>query len=122
MSNYHQSTVINMYANVHIGVTIQKLHQLSDDRITREMLYLTTHSTHVILRLYGVGHMVKDHADSERGNPLPPHGLLFPINSIPQTGYHILCYTSRGALAGTKSVTESHMVQRIKEEGRKCFI
>ena len=44
------------------------------------------------LRLYGVRHMVKDHSDSERGNPLPPHGLLFPINSkgsfictIPQT-------------------------------------
>ena len=29
----------------------------------------------------GVGHMVKDHSDSEKGNPLPPHGLLFPINS-----------------------------------------
>ena len=29
------------------------------------------------LRLYGVGHMVKDHSDSERGNPLPPYGLLF---------------------------------------------
>ena len=28
------------------------------------------------LRLYGVRHMVKDHLDSERGNPLPPHGLL----------------------------------------------
>ena len=23
--------------------------------------------------------MVKDHSDSERGNPLPPHGLLFSI-------------------------------------------
>ena len=45
------------------------------------MLYLTTHSTHFILRLYGVGHMVIDHSDSERGNPLPPHGLLFLINS-----------------------------------------
>ena len=33
------------------------------------------------LRLYGVRHMVKDHSDSERGNPLPPHGLLFPISS-----------------------------------------
>ena len=33
------------------------------------------------LRLYGVGNVVKDHSDSERGNPLPPHGLLFPINS-----------------------------------------
>ena len=45
------------------------------------------------LRLYGIRHMVKDHSDSERGNPLPPHGLLFLINSkgsfictIPQTG------------------------------------
>ena len=25
--------------------------------------------------------MVKDHSDSERGNPLSPHGLLFLINS-----------------------------------------
>ena len=40
--------------------------------------------------------MVKDHSDSERGYPLPPHGQLFPINNkcsfictIPQTGYHI---------------------------------
>ena len=31
------------------------------------------------LRLYGVGHMVKDHSDSEIGNPLPPHQLLFPL-------------------------------------------
>ena len=45
------------------------------------------------LRLYGVRHMVKDHSDSEKGNPLPPHRLLFPINSkgsfictIPQRG------------------------------------
>ena len=44
------------------------------------------------LRLYGK-HMVKDHSDSEIGNPLLSHGLLFPINSkgsfictIPQTG------------------------------------
>ena len=33
------------------------------------------------LRLYGVTHMVKDRPDSERGNPLPPHGLLFQITS-----------------------------------------
>ena len=25
--------------------------------------------------------MVKDYSDSERGNPLPPHELLFPISS-----------------------------------------
>ena len=33
------------------------------------------------LRLYGVRHMVKDHSDSEKGNLLPPHRLLIPINS-----------------------------------------
>ena len=52
------------------------------------MFYLTTHSTHFIY-----GYMVSDHSDSEKGNPLPPHRLLFSINSkgsfictIPQTG------------------------------------
>ena len=71
----------------------------------KEMFYLTMHSTHFI---YGVGHMVKDHSDSEKGNLLPPHWLLFLISSkgsfictIPQMDntYHSLCYTSRGALA-----------------------
>ena len=28
------------------------------------------------LRLYGVGHIVKHHSDSERGNPLPPQATL----------------------------------------------
>ena len=32
------------------------------------------------LLLYGFRHMVKNHSDNERVNPLPlPHGLLFPI-------------------------------------------
>ena len=64
------------------------------------------------LRLFGVGHMVKDYSDSERGNPLLPHGLLFPISSNSSlyasshrqdNTYHSLCYTSRGALAGTRN-------------------
>ena len=29
------------------------------------------------LRLYSVRHMVKDHSDSERGNPLLPHSYSF---------------------------------------------
>ena len=33
------------------------------------------------LWLYGVRRMVEDYSDSEIGNPLLPHGLLFPINS-----------------------------------------
>ena len=55
--------------------------------------------------------MVKDHSDSERGNPLSQHWLLFSISSkgaficiIPQQDntYHGLCYTSRGGLAGKR--------------------
>ena len=64
------------------------------------------------LRLYGVTHMVKDHSDSKRGNPLSPHRLLFPISSKgflyasshrQDNTYHSLCYTSCGALAGTRN-------------------
>ena len=58
----------------------------------REMFYLTMHSTHFIYS-YMASDMVKDHSDSEKGNPLPPQRLLLSINSkgsfictIPQTG------------------------------------
>ena len=62
------------------------------------------------LPLYGLTHMVKDHSDSERGNPLPSHRLLFPISSKgyfishrQDNTYHGLCYISRGALAGMRN-------------------
>ena len=56
--------------------------------------------------------MVKDHSDSETGNPLPPHRLLLSINSKgsfictthrQDNTYHGLCYTSCGALAGMRN-------------------
>ena len=41
------------------------------------------------LRLYGVRHnMVKDHSDSEKGNPLPPHRLLFRLTARVLLYYH----------------------------------
>ena len=57
-------------------------------------------------------YMVKNHSDSERGNLLPPHWLLFPINSKgsfymhhprQDNTYHSHCYTCGGALAGTRN-------------------
>ena len=63
-------------------------------------------------QLYHVRHMVKDHSDSKRGNPLPPHGLLFPLaarvllyapSHRQDITYHSLCYMSHGALAGTRN-------------------
>ena len=41
----------------------------------KNFFYLTTHG-------YVASDMVKDHSDSERGNPLPPLHGLFPINSM----------------------------------------
>ena len=53
------------------------------------------------LWLYGVIHMVKDHSDSEKENPLPPHGLIFPISSkdsfictIPERIAHTMVFIS----------------------------
>ena len=60
------------------------------------MFYLTTHSTYFIY-----GYMVKDHSASERGYPLPPHGLLFPINS--KGSFICLLHQRRGALAGLRN-------------------
>ena len=77
------------------------------------MFYLTTHSIHFILRLCGVGHMVKDHSDSERGNPQLPHGLfflrlaarvlLYASSHRQDNKCHGRCYTSHGALDGTRN-------------------
>ena len=62
------------------------------------MFYLKTHSTHFIYGYMASGiYMVKDHSDSERGNPLSPHELLFPISS---KGYFI-CITPIDRIAHT---------------------
>ena len=51
------------------------------------MFYLTTHSTHLIYGYMASGHMVKDHSNNERGNPLQPlYGLFISISS---KGYFI---------------------------------
>ena len=72
------------------------------------------------LRLYGVRHMVKYHTDSERGNPLPPYGLHFRLTANAllyapslrqECTYHGLCYTSRGALTGTRN--KIHMINLL---------
>ena len=63
------------------------------------------------LRLYGVRHMVKDHSDSERGNPLPRLGYSFLLTarvilyapSHRQDNTYGLCYSNSGALAGTRN-------------------
>ena len=41
----------------------------------RNVLFNDAHNT-FYLWLYGLRHIVKDHSDIEKGNPLPPHRLL----------------------------------------------
>ena len=74
------------------GVLQTTLDWITDKKRERNVLFNDALNT-FYLRLYGVRHMVKDHSDSEKGNPLPPHRLLLSINSkgsfictIPQTG------------------------------------
>ena len=88
-------SVLNRSMCIYIDVTLHTflIPVISALEGRKEMFYLTTHSTHLI---YGYMEsdiiMVKDHSDSERENPLSPHGLLFPFSSkgsficiIPQT-------------------------------------
>ena len=62
------------------------------------------------LRLYGVRHMVKDHSDKETrwrhigySFRLTARVLLYAPSHRHNSTCHDLCYTSRGALAGTRN-------------------
>ena len=59
------------------------------------------------LRLYGVGHMVKDHSDRREETRcrhmgysfrLASRAILYASSHRQDSTYHGLCYTSRGAL------------------------
>ena len=74
------------------------------------------------LRLYGVRCMVKDHSDSERGNPLShmvysfrltARVLLYAPSHRQDNTYHGFWYTSRGALAGTRNSSMGSTPWRI---------
>ena len=87
----------------------------------KDVFYLTTFSAHFYLRLYGVGYMVNDLSDSERGNPLPPlHGLLFLINSKGSFMHHPtdrISYTTAFLTPVMEHWLERVMAQWIHHEG-----
>ena len=88
----------------------------------KEVFYLMTHLTHFILQLYGIGHiMVKDHSDSERGNPLPPHRLLFPISSkgsfICTTTTDKIAHTTAFVTLAVEHWLEREIAQWVHHEG-----
>ena len=77
------------------------------------MFYLAMHSTHY-LRLYGVRHMVKDDSDSEKGNPLPPHVLFFPIS---KGSSHMIIHTTAFVTPVMKHWLEREIAQCVHHEG-----
>ena len=90
-----QTTFIRKEGNVLFNNTLNTFYLWLYGRKEGNILFNDALNT-FYLWLYGVRHMVKDHSDSERGNLLPPHRLLFLNSSkgsfictIPQTGLHI---------------------------------
>ena len=65
--------------------------------------------------------MAKDHSDSERGNPLLPHGLLFPISSkgsfICITPTDRITHTAAFATPVVEHWLEREIAQWVHHEG-----
>ena len=83
------------------------------------------------LWLYGFRHKLKNHSGSEREETrysfrLAARVLLYESSHRQDRTYHSLCYTSRGALTGTRnsSMGPPHEGSTSEHwhEGRKCFI
>ena len=66
------------------------------------------------LRFYGARHIVEDHTDSEKGNPLPPHGLMFPISSKVYYMHHIT-YRITHTTASVTPVVEHWLEREIAQ-------
>ena len=79
------------------------------------VLFNDAHNTFYFMGYMASDIMVKDHSDSERGNPLPPHELLFPISS---KGYFYMHYPTDRIAHTTVFVTPvvDHWLERDKIE------
>ena len=72
------TTILQHFRNKYQNVFCLVQHKLLMDE--RNILFNDILNT-FMLRLYGVGLVLKDHAHNERGNPMSPiHGLVFPIS------------------------------------------
>ena len=76
----------------------------TNKKITKEGNVLFNNALNTFyLRLYDVRQMVKDHSDSEREITAARTWATLSIFVYTETGYHGPCFTSRGALAGTRN-------------------
>ena len=69
------------HTHTHTHTDTQRETETVRERGRKEMFLFNDALNTFYTWLYGVRHMVKDHSDSERGNLLLPHRLLFPISS-----------------------------------------
>ena len=101
-SGYRGKTKHVIYVNM--NVIINSLNIVTE----REMFYLTTHSTTVIWRqTYGQTILIERKETCCRhlgySYRLTAMVLLYAPSHRQDNTYHSLCYTSRGALAGTRN-------------------
>ena len=80
INDYHDYTKM---LHTLLILRFKNLSRLIDDRKEGNVLFNNALNT-LYLRLYGVGHMVKDHSDSERGNHI---GYSFQLSA------RVLLYT-----------------------------
>ena len=73
------------------------------ERRRRKCLFNDALNTFYIRLYYGVRHMVKEHSESERGNPLPPHWLL-TLSDL-QQGFFYMQYPTARIIHTTAFVT-----------------
>ena len=81
------------------------------------MFYLMMHSTHFIYGYNGIGYMVHDHSDSERGNLLLPHGLHFLISNKGSFYVHHSIDRIAHTTAFGTPVMEREIAQWVHHEG-----
>ena len=119
-----------------VVVTLSKISHLQEGR--KLMLYLTTHSTHFIysymasdiwLRTILIERKETHCRHIGYSFRLTARVLLYAPSHRQDSTYHSLCYTSRGALAGTRNrlqkdwsydpshllTTELHLAPRLQE-------
>ena len=87
----------------HFFPSLQSVENFNNDMLKEGKVLFNDALNTFYLRLYGVRHMVKDHSDSEKGNPLPPHRVLFPISS------KVLLYASSHIQTSTAGTRNSSM-------------
>ena len=101
-----------------LKATLSHTHTYERRKEGRNVLFNDALNT-FYLRLYGVTHMVKDHSDSccHIGYSFRLAARVLYASSHRQDNtYHSLCYTSRGALAGTRnsSMGPPHGLRQIE--------